>query len=146
VPTLPSGRRLRAAAESRAAGNAWEKVALDAGRPLAVVREWPKRYPTVWRKAFAEAARRSLAEATAEAVVVLRKQLRSKSEKSVREAGLKLVQIRVALEKVARTADDTNPSDSPPGYADRLLASVRGMTDEQLEAEIAAATAAAATA
>lgn len=137
MPARPPARLVRAAAESRAAGNAWEKVAADVGRTTAVVRTWPRRYAGVWREAFADAERRALAEATAEAVVLLRKQLRSEDEKAVREASLKLVQIRVMLEKADR-AETKQSTDSPPGYADRLLASVRGMTDEQVATELAA--------
>jgi hypothetical protein len=138
MPARTPARLVRDAAASRAAGNAWEKVAADVGRTTAVVRTWPRRYADVWRKAFADAERRALAEATAEAVVLLRKQLRSEDEKSVREASLKLVQIRLMLEKADRP-DKKPPADSPPGYADRLLALVRGMTDEQIAAELAAA-------
>lgn len=128
----PTASSIRLAAELRAAGNAWEKIAKDVGRPLADVRTWPQRFPTRWRKAIEAAERRTLAESTAEAVLVLRKQLRSEDEKSVREAGMKLVQIRVALEKLYAATETDKSSDSPPGYADRLLALVRGMTDEEL--------------
>ena len=128
----PAARLIRLAAELRAAGNAWERVAEDVGRPLAEVRTWPQRFPTRWRKAIETAVRLTLTESTAEAVLMLRMQLRSKDEKSVREAGMRLVQIRVALEKLYAATDADKPSDSPPGYADRLLALVRGMTDEEL--------------
>lgn len=130
----PSARRLRRAAELRAAGNAWEKVAADVGVRLAQVRAWPQQYPNRWRKAFDAAERQLLTEASIEAVAYLRKQLRSENVRIVRAASLKLVQIRVALERVRRTPDADKPSDTPPGYADRLLAYVQGMTDEELAA------------
>ena len=135
----PPARLLRTAAELRALGNAWEKVAADVGQPVKVVKAWPRRYPTQWAKAFDAAVRLTLAEATAEAVLVLRKQLRSEDEKSVREASLKLVQVRTALDKAARPAKGDTQRTSPPGYADRLLAHIRGMTDEEVETATRAA-------
>ncbi len=134
----PPAHLIRTAADLRAAGNAWERVADEVEHPLTEVREWPQRYPARWQKAFAAAVQRALVEATSETITLLRKQLRSKNAKSVREAGVMLVQIRVVLEKAARPAKgDTQPATTPPGYADRLLALVRGMTDEQIAAEIA---------
>ncbi|MCU0706069.1 MAG: hypothetical protein MUF18_19070 [Fimbriiglobus sp.] len=134
MPSRPSLARLvRLAAELRAAGNAWEKIAADVDRPVKVVREWPRRFPAQWRRAFAIHERRMLAEATSEAVVVLRQQLRSKDEKTAREAGVKLVQVRTMLEKArGPKAEKPKSKSSPPGSADRLLAILRGMTDEEL--------------
>jgi hypothetical protein len=134
----PSARRLRIAAELRAAGNAWERVAAAVRLPLAEVRAWPHRFPARWRKAFARAERQAVVAATAEAVELLRRQLRSDDPKVVREASMKLVQIRVALRRGRRKPETQKPSDTPPGYADRLLAYVRGMTDEELAAAAAA--------
>ncbi len=130
----PPARSLRTAAELRALGNAWEKVAAEVGHSVKVVKAWPRRYPTQWAKAFDAAVRLALAEATAEAVLVLRKQLRSDDERSAREASLKLVQVRTALDKAARPAKGDTQRANPPGYADRLLAHIRGMTDEEVEA------------
>ena len=138
VAAPPPTHLIRTAADLRAAGNAWERVADEVGYTPAEVREWPQRYPARWRKGIDAAVRRALAESTAEAILQLRKQLRSEDEKSVREAGLKLVQVRVMMDKARRPAkgDQQQPT-SPPGYADRLLALVRGMTDEQLAEEVA---------
>ena len=136
----PPAHLIRTAADLRADGNAWERVADEVGCTPAEVRMWPQRFPARWQKAFAAAVQRALVEATSETITLLRKQLRSKNDESVREAGMKLVQIRIVLEKAARPPQgDTQPTSSPPGYADRLLALVRGMTDEQIAAEMAAA-------
>jgi len=133
VTNPPPAHLIRTAADLRAAGNAWERVADEVEYPLVEVREWPQRYPTRWRKATEAAVRRTLSEATGEALLYLRKQLRSENAKVVCEASLKLVQVRVLLEKAHRPAKgDTQQTTSPPGYADRLLNYVRGMTDEQL--------------
>jgi hypothetical protein len=138
VANPPPAHLIRTAADLRAAGNAWERVADEVEYPLDDVREWPQRYPMRWRKAIEAAVRRTLAEATAEAVLYLRKQLRSENDKSVREASLKLAQVCILLEKARRPAKgDTQQPTSPPGYADRLLNYVRGMTDEQLAEEMA---------
>lgn len=135
----PSPAVLRKAADLRAAGNAWEAVAAAVGLPAETVREWPQRYPVRWRKALAAFERRTLTEATAEAVTVLRAQMRSKDEKTVREAAGKLVQIRVALSKARRPANGGAKQSSPPGYAERLVNYVRGLTHEQLAAACAEA-------
>lgn len=129
----PSARLIRTAAELKALGNCWEKIAADVGRPLKVVKTWPQRYPARWGPAFDAAVRQTLADATAEAVVTLRKQLRSEDAKTVREAGLKLVQVLAALDKATRPAKGDTQRTPPPGYADRLLAHIRGMTDEEVE-------------
>lgn len=128
----PTDAALRTAADLRAAGNAWEAVAAGVGLPAETVRRWPQRYPVRWRKALDASARRTLSEANAEAVTVLRTQLRSKDEKTVREAAHKLVQIHVALTKVRRPTKGGAKQSSPPGYADRLVNYVRGKTREQL--------------
>ena len=135
MPTAPPARLIRTAADLRAAGNAWEGIATEVGRTVAEVKTWPQRYAARWQQALAAAMRRTLDEATAEAVLVLRKQLRSKDDATAREAGMKLAQIRVLMEKTHRPAKGDEPSTTPPGYADRLLNHVRGMTDDQLAAE-----------
>jgi transcriptional regulator with XRE-family HTH domain len=132
---------LRKAADLRAAGNAWEAVADAVGLSPGAVRRWPQKYPAPWRAALEEATRRTLAEATAEAVTMLRRQLRSPNEKAVREAAQQLVQIRVALDK-ARPPKGKTPSAAsadPPAYAQRLVNYVRGLTHEQLAAACAEA-------
>lgn len=128
----PPAATLRTAADLRAAGNAWEAVAAAVGLPVRQVRRWPERFPTRWRKALDAAARRTLVEATAEALLMLRNQLRAKEEKTVREAALRLVQLRMALDKARRPPKAAAPSATPPGYADRLVNYVRGKTREQL--------------
>jgi hypothetical protein len=133
VTGKPSTATLRTAAELRAAGNVWEKVADDTGYPIAVVKTWPHRYRARWQRELAAAERRALADATAEAILMLRKQLRSEDASSVREAAGKLVQIRVALERAAPTPPTT---DSPPGFAERLVRYVQGKTREELAARL----------
>ncbi len=136
TPARPPAALVRTAADLRAAGNAWERIAGEVNRPLADVRAWPQQYPAVWRKALVAAERRTLAEATAEAVTQLRKLLRSDEPKVICDAGMKLVQIRALMERTRRRPATAKQPTSPPGYADRLLALVRGMTDEQLAATV----------
>lgn len=139
-PLPPSGDTLRRVAELRVAGHAWETVAEAVGVSPETVRKWPQRYPARWRAAHAVAERRLLDDATAEAVLTLRRQLRSEDEKSVREAAHKIVQIRIAVmnaRRKSKAARSNTPH--PPGYADRLLALVRGMSHEQLADAVAEA-------
>lgn len=133
----PPADVFRTAADLRAAGNAWEAVADAVSLPVAEVRAWPVQYPEWWRKALTAAGRRFLAEATNEAILQLRKQLRADDTKTVREAALKLVQVRVALDRAARPPKGDTKRSSPPGYAERLVNYVRGLSREQLAAACA---------
>jgi len=73
-------RLLARAAELRAGGNSWERVAAQVGRSVATCRRWPYTHAKLWRRAYATAARERFAEAGAEALQVLREMLRSQDK------------------------------------------------------------------
>lgn len=71
-------KKILSAARARAAGQSWQQTADTIGRPVQVVREWPDRFPTEWKRCFQQAQREIQDEAEAEAVAKLRSQLRAK--------------------------------------------------------------------
>jgi hypothetical protein len=77
-------RLLARAAEMRAGGLSWERVAAKVGRSVATCRRWPYTHASLWRRAYAIAARERFAEAGAEGLQILREMLRS-AGKDVRQ-------------------------------------------------------------
>src|SRR5688572_4311385 len=114
-------------AELRAAGSSWEAVAREVGRAAETLRKWPRYFPDLWRSAFHAAKKTVVDEVAAESVLKLRQQLRSKNEKTVRDAAQKLIQYRVALGK--KKAAKPEP-DRKRGL------DLAGMTDAELDALI----------
>jgi hypothetical protein len=64
------------AAELRAGGSSWVKVAEQVERGAETCRQWPRRYPELWRQLYREAIGQRSAEAAAEAQLYLRKLVR----------------------------------------------------------------------
>lgn len=119
----PPAATFARAAELRAAGSSWEAVAREVGRAAETVRKWPYYFPDLWRAAFAEAKKAVVEEVAAESVLKLRQQLRSKNEKTVRDAAQKLIQYRVALgkKKAAKTDLDRKRGLDLTGMSDAEL-------------------------
>ena len=83
----PPDRRLVAkAAARRAAGQTWEKVADALLLPVDEVCDWPTDFPHLWRPAARAALADAVAEASAEAIHVLRRHIRSGDDRTEREA------------------------------------------------------------
>src|SRR4029079_13469960 len=87
----PSDELLRTAAEMRAGGASWPAVGKAVGRSAATVGRWPCFYAARAGEYLAEASTDLLNEAAAEALLVLRRQLRSKSELVSKDAAGKIV-------------------------------------------------------
>lgn len=119
---------LMRAAELRAGGATWDAVARELNRAAATVSAWPRRFPKRWQAAMRAAEQQTLGEAGAESVHVLRKQLRSRDEKSAREAARTLTQLHA---KGRAAAPDPEP-ESSASVNPLLAAFVNGKTDEQL--------------
>src|SRR5436305_8849620 len=87
APMSPTHGHLKAllarAAELRAAGASWAKIAAEVGRAVKTCSQWPSLYPAWWGQLLRAAEDRLSAESGAEARVVLRKLLRSEDEKIV---------------------------------------------------------------
>jgi hypothetical protein len=90
----PAG--LEQAAFLRAAGKSWEAVSLAVRVPVEQCQSWPSRYPQQWQQWYQTASERLLEEARAEAVLVLRAQLRSPDERTSREAARELLRLAQA--------------------------------------------------
>lgn len=67
---------LRKAALLRAGGMPWKQVAVECNRKLNAIEKWPGRYPVEWVAAFNQARADVIDEAEAEAMRVLRGELR----------------------------------------------------------------------
>jgi hypothetical protein len=118
-------RLLARAAELRAAGSSWERVAAALRRSRRTCQTWPSRYPDQWRQFYQAAERRQCAEAGAEAVRTLRGQLRSDDEKTQRDVAKTLVRLVGRDRPCAATGGDPPAGDGPAADAEAL-------TDEQL--------------
>src|SRR4051794_3087604 len=81
APNPPPDPLLRDAAELKAEGNGWETVAAKLHADFDAVRRLPDDRPGEWRKVYPAARRAVLGDAFAEAVCVLRVQLRAKDVK-----------------------------------------------------------------
>src|SRR5437763_156586 len=104
APKPPPDSALARAAELRAGGASWEAVAEVVRRAADTVRQWPARYPDRWQAALRAAERKQACEATAEAVLVLRKLLRSEDEKVARDAARALIDLRLELARLDQKA------------------------------------------
>lgn len=91
-PTPAVARLMEAAAEKRAAGYSWNKVAELVGRKLETVRKWQTRYPELWRQLLQAARDQHATDAAAEALSILRTQLRNQDDKLVQAAAKAIIQ------------------------------------------------------
>lgn len=123
----PSPKTIRKAAEFRAAGHSWEIVGKRLRRTAAIVIHWPEQYPEIWKDAYEQARRTILAEAEAEAICVLRLQLRAEDQKIRLDAARKLVD-RGAQVKTESTEGNV---DSP---IVRIATQLEGLSDVELVA------------
>jgi hypothetical protein len=94
----PADDLLDRAADLRAAGKKWEAVAAELRLSPETVRKWPLRYPTRWRRVQGAADLRAATDAAAEALFVLRQQLRDPDPKVVQTAAQALLNYRLKLE------------------------------------------------
>lgn len=80
--TNPADRRkefarlIARAAEMRSMGYSWVAVGREVGRAMATVRRWPKRFPDRWRRVYRLAVSENATAASAEAMQLLRQELR----------------------------------------------------------------------
>ncbi len=125
---LPS---LTRAAELRASGSSWAKVAQELGRSAETCRHWPRRYPATWRRLYRQAAAEGAAEGGAEAHVRLRMLIRHDDPRiSLRAAAL----LQRAWEEQMRREDRDDRPEPGPVAADvaEFARYLKGLTDDQL--------------
>ena len=129
MPTpQPLRARVRRAAALFAQGQSWEAIAKAIKVKADAARQWPRDYAQFWRRAVAEAHRDVLRSATAEALLTLRRHLRSEDDKASRDAAAKIVSYALAAAK--RPKRPAKAAASEAG----VWAEVRGMSDAELEA------------
>ena len=121
----PTAKTIRLAAELRAAGKSWELVARRMRRRVDVVSEWPEKFADTWRDAYEQARERVLADALAEAICVLRQQLRAEDEKIRLEAARKLV------DRCGVPARESSDNRTSPLV--RLATHLEGLSDVELQ-------------
>ncbi len=117
--------RFRRAANLRAAGHTWESAAAAVKCRVDTVRKWVTAYPAAWRAAFAAGRKAVLEEAAAEAVCVLRQQLRAPEDKTKLDAARKLIDC-------AEPGADAPADETATPYAG-LFAHLEGLSDDQLD-------------
>jgi hypothetical protein len=110
-PRAVTARLLAVAADLKAGGASWEQVAAKVGRSAAVCRRWPSLYPAAWRRLFRAAEEQLTVEAAAEAVLELRRLLRSEDEKVRREVARTLVGLRSQVRAVEAARPRAGPTD-----------------------------------
>ena len=118
---------IRQAAALRAAGHAWEVVAAKLGRPVETIQPWPETHPELWRDAYDQARRSVLAEGEAEAVCVLRRQLRADDDKVRLDAARKLIDCGEELSP-AKSRDD-----QPLSPLARFATHLEGLSDVEID-------------
>jgi hypothetical protein len=124
------------AAELRAAGNSWVKVAEQVKRGAETCRQWPRLYPELWRRLYREAIGQRTAEAAVEAQLYLRRLVRHEDPRiSLRAAEL----LQRGWEDHMDREDRTERPD--PDWVAAEIAEfakyLKGMTDDQLARHLA---------
>jgi hypothetical protein len=131
----PPDRLLLRAAQLRAAGSTWEKVAAHVRRSVNTVQKWPLYYPRRWEALFSRAEQELVDEAAAESVQFLRKQLRSTDVKLVQTAAEKLMTYRVRLEKKRKPAEAKSSQFRPDRRLSREAVRVASYLESLNEAQ-----------
>jgi hypothetical protein len=129
----PSDELLRTAAELRAGGASWAVVGKAVGRSAGTVRHWPWIFAVRWAEVLAQASTDLLNEAAAESLLVLRRQLRSKSELASRDAAGKIIRFHTATRAKDSSLPPPLETDRPVRPSVRALSEyLEGLTDAEL--------------
>jgi hypothetical protein len=91
---------LTAAADLRAAGCSWAKVADKTQRDPETCRHWPRRYPDAWKRLYRQAEDLMLHQAGAEAVATLRGLLVDPDSKTRLGAARTLLRAQAGLRRL----------------------------------------------
>jgi len=128
------------AAELRATGTSWEKIAARVRRSPRTCRRWRETYPEAWRRLYHDAEEELLNACGAESALVLRNLLRSEDEKVRSAAGRNLLGVRMRMRsgedrggKGEGAAKDPNAQAIALFLAEHDEAAVLRLVDELLE-------------
>jgi len=119
------------AAEARARGASWPAAAEEAKWELAGLRLWVRDHPREWARTLGRARRDNRDAACDEAVAVLRRQLRSDTDKTAFQAAAALAGRFGQARRRAAPADKAEADDPVQAYYD-------GLTDDERQ-DLAAA-------
>jgi hypothetical protein len=114
------------AAELRAVGNGWERVARELGMPVPTIRGWSRTYREYWDQLSAIFGRSWTLELRTEAFGYLQKLLRSGDEKVCQIAAKELI---AATEKIALPQ---NNEPAPMSELCRFAARLEELSDDEL--------------
>lgn len=117
-------------AASRVAGEKWQAIADSLGKAMGTVESYPRRYPAIWKAAYAKAEKAILKEARSEALHTLRKLLRSDSEAVQQQAAQKLLLVAEAKAQ-AKLAAAAPRSGSPIAEVRELVEFLEGMDHDR---------------
>jgi hypothetical protein len=137
METLPASLLplLTTAADLRAAGSSWAKVAEQVKRSPETCRHWPRRYPDAWRRLFREAEGHLIAEAGAEARAILRQMLRSKESKVALSAAQLLLRCRENQRAQEEQAERPGPAQVAAEITE-FARYLKGLPDAQITAHL----------
>ncbi|HXD87400.1 MAG TPA: helix-turn-helix domain-containing protein [Urbifossiella sp.] len=134
----PTDEILARVADLRADGLTWEAVGREVGRAARTVRRWPAKYHDRWLL-FQQSAEVQLAHASeSEAVLVLRRLLRSKDEQLAWHAAKTIVDMRINLGKIVAKLPKLSADQTLPPEMIRLFSFLTGLSDAELDSAIAA--------
>ena len=134
----PTDEMLARVADLRADGLTWEAVGKAVGKAARTVRRWPSRYHDRWLL-FQQSAEMQLAHASeSEAVLVLRRMLRSKDEKLAWNAAKTLVDMRINLGRMLAKLPKLAAGQTVPPETLRYFTFLTGLSDAELDSAIAA--------
>jgi hypothetical protein len=129
----PSDEVFAHAAELRAAGATWDKVAKAVNRVERTVRGWTRKYADRWADALFQAERRMASQSDCESVLTLRKLLVSQDEKIRWHAAKCLVNRRLERDRIAIRSPASDFARLSP-EAVRYLILMDGQSNEELRA------------
>jgi hypothetical protein len=126
---------LTTAAELRAAGGSWAKVAEQVGRSAETCRHWPRRFPKTWQGLYRDAENHLIAEGGAEARTILRQLLRAKETKVALAAAQLLLRCRDQQRTQEKQAERPSPSQLATEITE-FAKFLKGLTDAQLASHL----------
>ncbi len=129
---------IKAAADLRAGGASWAKVGERLNREPDTCRDWPRRYPAAWRRAYRAAEDLFTEEAGAEAKTMLRLFMRSKNEKIGLAAAHALHRARENRRAEEDRAERAARAEADPARAEalRIAEYLTRLTDAQTDAVV----------
>src|SRR5262245_13875447 len=111
-PSPPILNSMRLAAEWRATGMSWDRIAAKLRRSPRSCRAWREQYAEIWNQLFRAAEERLMSDTSTEAYLLLRKLACHEDPRVARDVSMYLHGLRGSQrEHEAKTADSANEQD-----------------------------------